>query len=177
MYFADFIMGSFIGIAVMTCLLMLVILLALRRKKRPVTVESESPAVLPGSEKESVSFFITRREIAEDTRNLRNPDITVEERPDQPQLPTTLRYKGRTYAMLYGTDKGVLMTVRITDSCADKLSGKYPGIKPARFPKGPNWYRIPIEGAFSDKEEIYRILFEARVFLSLLKAQSRPVRA
>jgi len=135
-------------------------------KERKSAVPEKTEATPEG---ETLTFFITRREIAENTRELNDPDISVKEYPLKPQLPTILKCKGRTYAMLYGTDKGVHMTVRIPDYYANDLGYKYRGVRQADFPHAPNWYCIPVEGAFKDKEEVYRILFEARIFLNLPK--------
>lgn len=170
MYLAEFIMGLFIGILIITCLFILIILLAADKKEESAPAESaitEIPYERPVLEGESITFFITRHEITEDTRKSGDTDITVTERPYQPQLPASLKYKGKTYAMLYGTDKGVLMIVKIDDGYADELASKYPGVRRASFPNAPNWYYVPVEGgAFKTKEEVYGIIFEARKFLA-----------
>ena len=169
MYLLEFLIGLFIGIVLITCLLMLISLLAADKRNRLVAVDNAGGTILsvmPEPERKPEAFFITRQEIAENTRKLENPDITVAEYSDQPQLPTTLKYKGKTYTMLYGTDKGVLMIVRIADSYADELAGKYPVIRRASFPNAPNWYCFPLEGTLENKEEVYRILFRARTFLN-----------
>jgi len=110
-------------------------------------------------------FSITRKEIADDVREIENPDIAVVERLKQPQLPMSLKYKNKTYAMLYGTDEGVLMTVKISDDYAEELAETHSEICRACFPNGPNWYHIPIDGAFRDKESVYRVLTSARTFV------------
>jgi len=161
MYFLEFITGSFIGILVVMCLALLFILSAMGKDKKPTL--SESAEAVP--EVGTISYFITRQEIIEDIRKLGNPDITIAEYSYQPQLPTTLKDKGRTYTMLYGTDKGVLMIVRIADDYADELAYKYPGVRRASFPHAPHWYCVPVEGAFTEKEEVFRIVSEARAFL------------
>jgi len=181
MYFAEFIIGSFVGISLTTFLLMIVILLAINKGKARILAENTADET--ANEDYSVmrteggaadgdcltaavkSAFITRREIVDEVKSSENLDITVVERPFLPQLPTSLRYKKKTFAMLYATDKGVLMIVKLDDNYAHELAYKYPGIRRAHFPQAPNWYHIPVEDAFTDKEEIYRILFEACSFI------------
>jgi len=103
-------------------------------------------------------FRITRKEIVVDTRALENSNITVKEREDEPQMPVSLKYKGKTYAMLYGTDKGVMMVVKLSDTYVDKIATKHPEIRRAKFPIGTNWYYVPIDGAFESKEAVYTML-------------------
>jgi len=171
--------GLYIGILVITCLLVLITVLSVSGKEKAAEAESAGaeavrPLYLPVSEGETVTFFITRREIAEDARRLGDPDITVSEYPCQPQLPTTLKYRGRTYAMLYATDNGVLIIARLDNGYAEELVCKYPGIRHAAFPRGANWYCVPVGRAFTDKEEVYRILFEARAFLPAAGGRNEP---
>ena len=102
-------------------------------------------------------FTITRKEIIEDTRSLGNPDIGIFERAE-PQMPASLKHKGKTYAILYGTDRGVMMVVKLSDAYADKLSVKHPQIRRAKFPAGANWYYVPVDGAFESKDAVYAVL-------------------
>ena len=110
------------------------------------------------------NFIITRREIAADIRAMDDPNITVVERYKQPQLPVSIKYKGKAFAMLHGTDMGIIMTVKLDSEYADNLTKKHPELVRARFPKGPSWYLLPIDGAFADKESVYRVLMAARAF-------------
>jgi len=112
-----------------------------------------------------IKLLITRQEIATEMRRLENPDIEVIERPQQPQLPWSLKFKGKTYAMLHGTEAGVLMIVRIANEYADLLIYKHPELCRAKFPKGANWYQLPIDGAFANKDAVYRVLNAARGFV------------
>lgn len=116
----------------------------------------------------SSKFIITRREIAEDTRNLKNPSITVSQ-PASPQFPTSLKWKGKTYAMLYASEMSVLMIVRISDEYANELSQTHPEVYRAVFPKGSNWYVVQIDGAFPNKESVYEVLTAARLFVQSSK--------
>jgi len=162
--------GSYIGVLIITCLLLLMTVLSMSKSEKSAGADSggqeaAEQLISLAAEGETVTFLITRQEIAEDARRSGDPDITVSEHPCQPQLPTTLKYRDRTYAMLYATDRGVLIIARLTDGYADELICKYPGVRRAAFPRGANWYCVPVESAFTDKEEVYRILFEARAFL------------
>ncbi|MCL2751345.1 MAG: MmcQ/YjbR family DNA-binding protein [Firmicutes bacterium] len=157
MYFIEFIAALALGMTVTAAVLTAEAIITSRKIKKLEPVESEG----------ITNGFITRQEIAEYTRALNIPDITVIERPHHPLSPTTLKYKNKAYAMLYGTDKGVLMTVKITDGYADELMRRYPEVCRAGFPKTPNWYRIPVGYMFKSKDEVYRILFEARDFVGI----------
>jgi len=114
------------------------------------------------------TFSISRREIAADIRALGNPDIAVIERPNKPQQPMSLKYKDTTYAMLYGIEKGVLMTIRLSDKYAEELTHINPEVRRASFPKGPNWYNVPVDGAFRDKESVYEVLTNSLLFVAKL---------
>ena len=113
-----------------------------------------------------LGFSITREEVADKIRGIGDPDVGVIERPQRPWLPTSLRCGGKTYALLYGTDKGVAMVVRITDRYAEELAKIRPGVRRARFPRGANWYYIPAFGAFGNRKPVYRTLDAARAFVS-----------
>jgi len=102
-------------------------------------------------------FVITRREILSDTKAIGNDNITIVEK-DEPQMPVSLKYKTKTYAILYGTDRGVMMVVKLSDTFADKLAVKLPEIRRAKFPAGANWYYVPVDGAFDGKEAVYTVL-------------------
>jgi len=114
-------------------------------------------------------FKITREEIAEDTRQKKEAGVSVVERPKRPYLPSSLKYQERTYAMLRaprGEEKAeVIMIVRISDDCAGQLAEVHPEIRRAKFPKGHNWYYIPVDGAFGNKEAVYKILDNAKEFV------------
>jgi len=109
-------------------------------------------------------FKITRKEIVEDTRAIDNPDIAILEHAE-PQMPVSLKRKGKTYAILYGTDRGVMMVIKLMDSYADKLAAKHPQIRRAKFPAGANWYYVPVDGAFENKESVYTVLNAAYGFV------------
>ena len=109
-------------------------------------------------------FKITRKEIIEDTKEIGNPDITIIERP-APQVPVSLKYKGKTYALLYGTDMGVIMVVKLYDEYADSLAVRHPQIRRGKFPAGANWYYVPVDGAFKDKKAVYDVLNTAYEFV------------
>jgi len=144
-------------------------------EKRAADAERKYRLVLEGFKTKHYkqNLVVTRKEIAADIIALGNPDLTVSERPQQPQLPMSLKYKGKTYAMLFGTDAGVLMIVRIDDVYADILSIKHPEICRSKFPKGRNWYFIPVDGAFKNKEEVYRVLEHAREFVISISLKNR----
>jgi len=110
-------------------------------------------------------FMITRKEIVEDTKALGIASITVVERGKEPHLPVSLKFKDKTYAMLYGTDKGVMMIAKLSDAYADKLAVRHPRVCRVKFPAGPNWYYVPVDGAFDGKESVYAVLNAAYAFV------------
>ncbi|MCL2370275.1 MAG: hypothetical protein FWC80_03505 [Firmicutes bacterium] len=103
-------------------------------------------------------YTMTRREIVEDTKAIASKDITIVEKPLEPQMPVSLKHKTKTYAILYGTDKGVMMVAKLYDAYADRLAVRHPQIRRAKFPAGANWYYIPVDGAFDSKKSVYAVL-------------------
>jgi len=105
-----------------------------------------------------VEFMLTRKEIAQETQKRGGEAVTIVERADA-QLPMSLKYGPKTFAMLYGTDAGIVMTARISDGYAAELFETHPAIRPAKFPR--RWYQIIIDGTFKDKESVFAVLTEA----------------
>ena len=112
-------------------------------------------------------FWITRKEIAEDVRNLKNKDITVIEHLKNPQLPTSLKWKTKTFALLYVSDEGPLMIARISDELGKELAKTNPKVSRAVFPKGNNWYSIPVDQTFENKAAVYKVISQAQEFVTL----------
>ena len=110
-------------------------------------------------------FRITRKEIIEDTKAIGNASVTVVERGTEPHLPVSLKYKDKTYAMLYGTDAGVIMVAKLSDAYADKLAVRHPRVCRVKFPAGANWYYVPVDGAFDCKKSVYTVLNAAYAFV------------
>ena len=117
------------------------------------------PPVVPAK------HIYSRAEMIEDTLALNDENITVSQRPDQPQLPVSLKYKKKTYAMLYASDGGILIIARLPQTFADMVMRVHPATKKAVFPKGPYWFSIPIDETFQSKAEIHEILDSARGFI------------
>lgn len=122
-------------------------------------------------------FSITRKEIGEDMRALKIANLDVVERYKSPQLPASLKYNDETYAMLYASDDGVIMVTQLSDEYAEELGKRHPEIRHAKFPKGPHWYVVPIDGAFTDKESVYRVLEYARNFVEAKRLAPKKPRA
>jgi len=163
-----------IGLAIGAAITLLIILLTLWSRKK--NNKTKLPAVVsPKMPVLAATFSITRKEIADYILTLNNPDITIVERPRQPQLPMSLKYKGKTFAMLHGTDEGVLMIVRLSDDDAETLAPAHPEVCRASFPKGPNWYCVPVDGTFSDKESVCTVLANAYSFVK--KHPNTPAQA
>jgi hypothetical protein len=129
--------------------------------------EREYRAALERYKAENFSEFkLTRKEIVGHMRQTGGPDTEIVERPKSPQLPTSLNCGGKNYAMLYGAGGSVRMIVRVSDGYADNLAVNHPEVCRAKFPKGRNWYLIPVDGAFRGKEDVYKVLDDARTFVT-----------
>ncbi|MCL2821574.1 MAG: bacteriohemerythrin [Firmicutes bacterium] len=117
----------------------------------------------------TTNFKITRKEIAERTMELvqtnGDTNINIAQRPKQLQLPMSLKYGKKTFALLYGTEEGVLMILNLDNDVAEHLAQTHPEICRASFPAGKNWYYLPVDGAFTCKEEVYRVLDSSMEFI------------
>ena len=111
---------------------------------------------------------ITRQNIVDWTRTMGDIDITVKERNDDPQMPHSLRWKNKTFALAYGTDAGVLLIVWITDEYAATISKSH-RIDRAKFPKGPYWWTIPIGQSWTSKEIVMELLKKSVEYVSKKK--------
>ncbi|MDR0426107.1 MAG: AAA family ATPase [Clostridiales bacterium] len=140
--------------------------------------EREYAAALAELKEAYAEFRISRSEIAKRMRALAaaqdNADINVIERPKQPQLPMSLRYREKTFGMLYSIETGVLMVLRMSRAYAEELSARHPELCRAQFPAGPNWYSLPVDGAFEDKAAVYRVLDHSLDFVKAF--QRRPAK-
>jgi hypothetical protein len=74
------------------------------------------------------------------------------------QLPMSLKYAKHTFVLLYGTEEGVLMVIRLGHEYADELAKDHPEICRAHFPAGSDWYYLPIDGAFLSKPAVYEVI-------------------
>ncbi|MCL2556240.1 MAG: hypothetical protein FWE03_04395 [Firmicutes bacterium] len=118
------------------------------------------------SDRYAMIFPLTRIEIADETKRANISGVEVVERYDKPAAPTSLKINGKTYAMLHGTDMGISMTVKIPDAYAHELCRKHKRVQTAKFPKGANWYHVPIDESFETKEQVYRILNNSMQYIA-----------
>ena len=102
--------------------------------------------------------LITRQEIVAYARKL-NSKIVIKE-AQEPQFPYSIRWKNKTVVMLYGTDKGVMMIVRLNEKDKEEIS-KIHELKQAKFPRGKYWSSVLIDNTFIVKEQVFRILHMA----------------
>jgi len=102
-------------------------------------------------------FAITRQDIVDWIKTLEETDITVHKRTQDPQMPHSFRWNGKTFALTYGTDVGVLLIVRIQDTYAKELS-KIHRVDRSTFPKGPCWWAIPLDHTWTSKEMVLELL-------------------
>ncbi|MCL2822113.1 MAG: hypothetical protein FWD86_02815 [Firmicutes bacterium] len=120
-------------------------------------------------------FRIGRKEICQDYQALNLPNFEVVTRFKTPQLPASIKFFDETIVMLYATDDGVLMIVQIDSEFADELSKFHPEVRRAKFPKGAFWYAVPLDGAFEDKEAVYKIIDRAKEFYHIKKIIPKPL--
>ncbi|MCL2587664.1 MAG: hypothetical protein FWE31_05540 [Firmicutes bacterium] len=111
---------------------------------------------------------ITRQNIVDWTRTMGDINITVRERADDPQMPHSLRWNNKTFALAYGTDAGVLLIVWITDDYAARISKSH-RIDRAKFPKGPYWWTIPLDQTWTNKEMVMELLKNSVGYVSKRK--------
>ena len=123
-------------------------------------------------EEHFTDFKITRQEIGAEARKQKSEGVTVAERPAKPHLPASLKWKGRTFAMLYEKNDVVSMTIRIPDEYAESLIPKHPEVRRAKFPIGHNWYIVPVDGAFRNQEQLFEVINKAREFVKTANAEA-----
>jgi len=110
-------------------------------------------------------------------RTIDYPDVTIIERDKSPQLPMTLKTKGKVFAMLYGMESGVFMVVVLDDKYAASIKQTYPEICPSNFPREANCYQLPVDGAFKEKRSVYSILNVSREFVNgIVGAQAADIK-
>ena len=147
----------------------LITVLLLRRKNdSQITAAEQASEASPLLSDATITVrradFITRNEIAEYIRNLENQDLAVVEKIDNPQFPYSLKWKIKTFALLYAVDNGVLMVVRVPVDYVEILKRKY-NVKPSTFPKGRNWFAITVDNRFETKQEVFDILNNAAEYI------------
>jgi len=132
-------------------------------KKDPSGTRRE-PKVIYVPQPQKPSF--SRLEIINDVTKLPDENISVKVRKDAPQLPATLKYKNKGYAMLYAADEGMLVIAKLPKDFANTVAYSHPATNRAVFPKGAHWFSVPIDSTFKDKAEIHEILNTAREFVA-----------
>jgi len=140
----------------------------LSKDKEPVvqheSVMQEPQAVV--KEECSCKSFLTRHDIVDEARKSGGFDISVVEHPEQLHQPVLLKWHGKTYSMLYGTDLGVIIIIKLANEYAEALRATYPDICRAHFPTESHWYYLPVNGAFPDKESVFEIIHASRDFVA-----------
>ena len=122
-------------------------------------VLAQNPVQLAPVTRKPDEFSITRQDISAFAMNQDPEFITLKEKPD-PQFPYSLKWKNKTFHMLYGTDKGVIMIARLREQDAKGLSKRH-NIQPSKFPRGKNWFVIPIDNTFTNREQVTDITLMA----------------
>ena len=129
--------------------------------------EQEYKAMLAELKAQYANILISRQEIVENMRTITDPDLEILDRFKNARQPSSFKWKGKTFIMMYGTDMGIIMTLKIPHDLADRLASRHPEICRASFPAGKNWYTLPIDGAFKDKESVYRLIHASLEFIKL----------
>ena len=152
------IVGGSVGIIVfIVCMVLIVMMLATQGRANIL-------AMLQSQVKEP-AFSITRKEIVDYVQS-KDPENISAKIPEGPQHLYSLKWKKATFAMLHGTDKGVLMIVLLNEQTQQEL-GKKHNVQRAKFPRGENWYTIPIDNTFTTKEQVFAIIQLAIDFVKL----------
>jgi len=133
-----------------------------KSKEEPVIHE---PQVIV-KEKCSCKSFLTRHDIVDEARKSGGFDVSVVEHPEQLHQPVLLKWHGKTYSMLYGTDLGVVIIVKLASDYAETLRTAYPDICRAHFPTESHWYYLPVNDSFPDRESVFKILHSSRDFVA-----------
>ncbi|MCL2570145.1 MAG: hypothetical protein FWE16_02975 [Firmicutes bacterium] len=114
----------------------------------PVAVTSTEPTQVKG---------VTRMDILADMRQVNDPTLEILDRFDCPRQPSSLKYKSKTFAFLYGTDLGIILIALLPEETSARLAKECPEFGKSTFPKGKDWYQLPIAESFT-KEFINEIL-------------------
>ena len=156
---AIFITLGVVGFIIFIVCLMLAVLMIMSRNRISYCNHVQSQSTPPDPDK----FTITRKQII-DFAQSQDPDHISARVPEGPQHLYTIRWKAATLAMLHGTDKGVLMIVRISDKDKEALA-KVHNVQVAKFPRGENWFTVPIDCSFTSKEQVFAIVLKAIEFV------------
>ena len=153
--------GGVVGIVVfIICLVLMMLMLASRSR-------TNAFAVIQNEVKEP-GFSMTRKEIVDYVQSL-DPENISAKIPEGPQHLYSLKWKRATFAMLHGTDKGVLMVVLLDEKTQNELSKKH-NVQKSKFPRGEHWFTIPIDTTFTDNEQVFKIIQTAIEFVKVKKA-------
>lgn len=88
--------------------------------------------------------------------------------------PHTLKYMGKTYAMLYENRFGLVrVIVRLNNAEISKIKRKHKYITPSKFPFGFFWYQLYIDSSFYKKSQIAELFANSREFTRLLVEQEQ----
>jgi len=119
------------------------------------------PQVIP----QVVIQQITRQEIVEEFRRIKDTSLEIVDRFDNPRLPSSLKHKGKTFASMFGTDMGIILVAKLPQDVADVLAKNHRDFGPSSFPKGKNWYALPIGSSFKNKADVIDVLLASYEFI------------
>jgi len=110
--------------------------------------------------------IITRQEIMDEAYASGGSEISTVEHPEQLHQPISLKWNGKTYVMLYGTDCGIIMIIKLPDDYAANLKSLHPAICRAHFPTAENWYYVHVDKEFHSKDCVFKVIHMARDFVA-----------
>ena len=110
--------------------------------------------------------IITRQEIVDEAYESGGAEISTVVHPEQLHQPVSLKWHNKTYAMLYGTDCGIVMIIKLSNDYAAHLKTVHPAICRAHFPTAENWYYVHVDKEFHSKECVYKVIHSARDFVA-----------
>lgn len=154
------IVGS-VGIIVFIVCMVLIMMMLSTRSRANMLAMLQNQVKEPG-------FLITRKEIIEYAQN-KDPENISAKIPEGPQHLYSLKWKKSTFAMLHGTDKGVLMVLLLNEKSQLELAKKH-NVQRSKFPRGEHWYTIPVDKTFTTKEQVFAII---QMAIDFVKAKSQ----
>jgi len=130
------------------------------------TVIAAAPPAEPKEKPCECESVITRQEIVDEAYASGGAEISTVLHPEQLHQPVSLKWHGKTYAMLYGTDHGIILIIKLADDYAAHLKTVHPEICRAHFPTAANWYYIHVDKSFHSKDCIFKVIHNARDFVA-----------
>jgi len=130
-----------------------------------ITYEKHEPLIITREILVDNSPIITRDEMVERFSRIDDSSLEIVDRFDNPRLPSSFKWRNKTFVNLFGTDKGIILVAKLPEEKAAYIKQAHPSLCPASFPKGKNWYSLLIDDTFKSKEDVMRIIYAGYDFI------------